>query len=206
MAWHRTLVARRWDYSDRRRPGRPPTRPAIKKLVLRLARENSQWGHRRIRGELARLGHPIAASTVWEILHVGGIDPAPRHSGPTWREFLSAQASRLIACDVLSIDTTGLQRPYSLVFLEHRTRRLHITGVTAHPTAPGLLSKRATSPPTSARVWTRCVSAPETANSKYTDDIEIIKTPARAPRANVHCERAIGSLHREVLDHSPHHR
>lgn len=76
MAWNRKLVARRWDYSDRRRPGRPPTRPAIKKLVLCLARENSQWGHRRIQGELARLGHPIAASIVWEILHTAGIDPA----------------------------------------------------------------------------------------------------------------------------------
>ncbi|MFD8870652.1 integrase, partial [Streptomyces sp. NPDC059590] len=83
LAWHRKLVARRWDYSRRRRgPGRPPTQGAIKKLVLRLARENSRWGHRRIQGELARLGHPIAASTVWQILHTAGFDPAPRRTGP----------------------------------------------------------------------------------------------------------------------------
>ncbi|GAA2345780.1 hypothetical protein SVIO_110120 [Streptomyces violaceusniger] len=66
LTWHRKLVARRWDNSRRRRaPGRPPTQAAVKNLVLRLARENSRWGHRRIQGELARLGHPIAASTVW---------------------------------------------------------------------------------------------------------------------------------------------
>ncbi|MDW6064015.1 transposase [Streptomyces sp. FXJ1.4098] len=110
LAWHRRLVARRWDYSRRRRsPGRPPTQAAIKNLVLRLARENSRWGHRRIQGELARLGHPIAASTVWQILHTAGIDPAPRRTGPTWREFLSAQATSLIACDFLHIDTISPQ-------------------------------------------------------------------------------------------------
>ncbi|WP_331459234.1 helix-turn-helix domain-containing protein [Saccharothrix sp. NRRL B-16348] len=79
-------------HSTRRRTGRPPTRAAIKTLVLRLARENPRWGHRRIQGELARLGHRIAASTVWQILHHAGIDPVPRRAGPTWREFLTAQA------------------------------------------------------------------------------------------------------------------
>lgn len=83
LAWHRKLVARRWDYSRRRRgPGRPPTQTAIKNLVPRLARESSRWGHRRIQGELVRLGHPIAASTVWQILHTAGIDPAPTPHRP----------------------------------------------------------------------------------------------------------------------------
>jgi putative transposase len=82
---HRRLVARKWTYTDRRRPGRPPTFAAVKKLILKRARDNPGWGHRRIQGELARLGHQIAASTVWEILHAAGIDPAPRRSGPTWR-------------------------------------------------------------------------------------------------------------------------
>ena len=68
------------------------------------------WGHRRIRGELARLGHAIAASTVWEILHAAGIDPAPRRSGPTWRQFLTAQAQAIIACDFLVVETVVLQR------------------------------------------------------------------------------------------------
>jgi putative transposase len=93
LAWHRHLIARKWDYSMRRRkPGRPPTATAVKALVLRLARENPRWGCRRIQGELVRLGHGIGATTVWEILTAAGLDPAPRRSGPTWREFLTEQA------------------------------------------------------------------------------------------------------------------
>jgi putative transposase len=68
LAWHRRLVSRKWDYTVRRRPGRPPTATAIKKLVIRMATENPTWGHRRVQGELVRLGHRIAASTVWQIL------------------------------------------------------------------------------------------------------------------------------------------
>jgi transposase len=97
LRWHRDLVARKWDYTSRRRPGRPSTGTAVKALVVRMARENPAWGHRRIQGELARLGYAIAASTVWEILHAAGIDPAPRRAGPTWREFLAAQAHAIIA-------------------------------------------------------------------------------------------------------------
>jgi putative transposase len=83
LAWHRRLVTRKWDYTSRRRPGRPSTTAAIRKLVIRMATENPTWGHRRVQGELVRLGHPIAASTVWQILHAAGIDPAPRRTGPT---------------------------------------------------------------------------------------------------------------------------
>jgi transposase len=100
MSWHRRLVARTWDYTPRRTtPGRPPTRAVIRQLVLRLATENSRWGHRRIQGELVRHGYPLAASTVWNILHAAGIDPAPRRIGPSWREFLTTQADTIIACD-----------------------------------------------------------------------------------------------------------
>ncbi|MEU4445458.1 helix-turn-helix domain-containing protein [Actinosynnema sp. NPDC050801] len=134
LAWHRRFVARKWDHTARRRTGRPPTRAVIKSFVLRLARENPRWGHRRIQGELARLGHRIAHSTVWQILHDAGIDPVPRRCGPSWREFLTAQAQGMIAADFLYLDTVLGTRLYALVFLEHGTRRLHITGVTAHPT------------------------------------------------------------------------
>ncbi|MFI7455371.1 helix-turn-helix domain-containing protein [Nonomuraea sp. NPDC049714] len=86
LRWHRNLVARKWTFTDRRRPGRPCTHQPVKALIIRMARGNPTWGHRRIQGELARLGYNIAASTVWEILHAAGIDPAPRRAGPTWRQ------------------------------------------------------------------------------------------------------------------------
>ena len=92
LAWHRRLVTRKWEYTSRRRPGRPSTAAAIRKLVIRIAAEKPRVGHRRVQGELVRLGHPIAASTVWQILHDAGIGPAPRRSGPTWKQFLTAQA------------------------------------------------------------------------------------------------------------------
>jgi putative transposase len=82
----------------------------------------------------ARLGHRIAPSTVWQILHDAGIDPVPRRCGPSWREFLTTQARGIIAADFLHLDTVFGTRLYALAFLEHGTRRLHITGVTAHPT------------------------------------------------------------------------
>jgi putative transposase len=82
LRWHRRLVARKWDDTNRRRPGRPPTAASIRTLITRMATENPVWGHRRIQGELARLGYRIAPSTVWSILTAAGIDPAPRPSGP----------------------------------------------------------------------------------------------------------------------------
>ncbi len=102
--------------------------------MVRLARENPQWGHRRIQGELAKLGVTVAPSTVWEILRAAGIDPAPSRSGPTWRQFLHAQAAGILAVDFLHVDTVLVKRMYVLVFIEHRTRRMHLGGVTAHPT------------------------------------------------------------------------
>ena len=83
LAWHRRLVSRKWDYTARRRPGRPPTAAAINNMVIRMAVENPTWGHRRVQGELIRLGHRIAAFPVWQILHDAGLDPTPRRSGPS---------------------------------------------------------------------------------------------------------------------------
>lgn len=105
LRWHRHLIARKWTYTDRRRPGRPSTGTSMKTLIVRMARENPTWGHRRIQGELARLGYAIAGSTVWEILHAAGIDPAPRRAGPTRRQFLTAQANAILACDFLVAET-----------------------------------------------------------------------------------------------------
>ena len=102
--------------------------------MLQLARENPTWGCRRIHGELVGLGHSIAASTIWKILHSAGIDPAPRRSGPTWTQFLTAQAQAILAVDFAHIDTVFLRRLYTLIFIEHGTRRVHVAGITARPT------------------------------------------------------------------------
>jgi putative transposase len=210
-SWHRALIARKWDYAARRaKPGRPATPAAIRQLVVRLATENSRWGLRRIHGELTRLGHTVAASTVWNILYAAGIDPAPRRTGPTWREFLAAQANSIIACDFVHIDTIGLQRLYAPVFLEHRTRRLHIAGVTAHPTGDWVTQQARNLAYNLGNRMESLRFLIRDRDAKYTrafdtvfeaDDIEILKTPPHAPKGNAHCERVIGTLRREVLDH-----
>ena len=115
LAWHRRLAAKKHDTSKRRKPGRPPTVPGVARLIVRLAKENPLWGHRRIHGELMKLGVTVAPSTVWEIVRAAGIDPAPRRSGSTWRQFLHAQAAGIVAVDFLHVDTVLLRRLYVLV-------------------------------------------------------------------------------------------
>jgi putative transposase len=123
--WHRSLLARRWTYPHRP-PGRPATDAGVRALILRLACENPGWGYRRVQGELAGLGIRIAASTVWSILQRSGIEPAPRRSSETWREFLRAQASGIVACDFFTIDAVLFRRLYALVFIELSTRQVYL--------------------------------------------------------------------------------
>jgi putative transposase len=135
MRWHRDIVRRRWAArSMRGKTGRPATRQNIKALVLRLARENPEWGYRRIHGELAGLGLKVAASTTWEILKNAGIDPAPRRTAPTWSQFLRSQADAILACDFFTVDLLYGTHAYVLAVIEHASRRIRILGVTLHPT------------------------------------------------------------------------
>jgi hypothetical protein len=211
LAWHRSFITAKWDYSARRRrTGHPPTQTALRKLVLRLANENPRWGHRRIHGELARLGHRIGASPVWEILHTAGVDPAPRRRGPTWRQFLTSQAHAIIAVDFFHIDTALGNRLYALVFLEHATRRLHVAGVTSHPTRDWTAQQARN---LATNLGTRVGSIRfllRDRDGKYSpafdavfqsEEISVLQTAPQAPRMNAHCERVIRTLRHELCDH-----
>jgi transposase len=136
LRWHRDIVRRRWAArSMRGKTGRPAIRPNIRALVLRLARENPEWGYRRIHGELAGLAVKVAASTVWEILKANGINPARRRTGPSWSQFLRSQADAILACDFFTVDLLDGTRACVLAAIEHASRRIRILGVTAYPTA-----------------------------------------------------------------------
>jgi putative transposase len=159
---------------------------------------------------LVGLGHTVAASTVWKIMKHAGLDPAPRRSGPTWRHFLSAQAHAILAIDFAHVDTVLLRRLYVLLVIEHDHPRVHIAGITAHPTGDWVtqqarnllmeLDGRADR----FRVLTRDRDSTFTKSFDAVStgaDIRIIRTPIRAPRANPIAERFVGTLPRECPDH-----
>ena len=177
--------------------------------MIRIVTENPAWGHRRVQGELVRLGHPIAASTVWQILHAARIDPAPRRAGPTWKQFLTAQARGVIAADFVHVDTVLLRRVYALVVIEHGTRRAHLAGVTANPdgswttqAARNLLmdlGQRAAS--LKFLIRDRAGQFTSSFDAVFTaEGVRIVASPPQAPKANAICERLIGTLRRELLD------
>ncbi len=206
--WHRSLLARCWTYPHRR-PGRPATDAGVRALILRLARENSGWGYRRIQGELAGLGVRIAASTVWSILQQAGIDPAPRQSSETWREFLRAQAGGIVACDFFTVDTVLFRRLYVLVFIEIATRQVYLAGITANPTGEWATQQARNVIETFVESTKPIRFLIHDRDSKFTaafdevfrsEGVRTIRTPVRAPRANAFIERWIGTVRRECLD------
>jgi putative transposase len=133
LRWHQALVRRKWR-QPLGRVGRPPLSAEIRELVLRLARENPRWGHRRICRELAKLGLRVSPTNIRRLLAQARLEPAPRRSGPSWREFLRAQATSIIACDFFTVETILLRRFYVLFFIAHASRRVWLAGRTRNPT------------------------------------------------------------------------
>jgi len=208
LRWHRELVARRWTYSHRR-PGRPATPTDVRELVVRLARENPGWGYRRIQGELVGLGIKLAASTVWAILKNAGIAPAPKRLEPSWTEFLRQQATSMLECDFLTVDTVFLKRFYVLFFIELATRRVRLAGITANPDGRWVAQQARNLLMQLDDENARPRFLIRDRDSKFTreldevfrsEGIRVIKAPVRAPKARAHAERWVGSIRRECLD------
>ncbi len=208
LRWHADLVRRHWTY-PRRSAGRPRTGASVRALVVEVARDNPSWGYRRIHGELAGLGYKLAPSTVWQILKDAGIDPAPRRSGQSWRAFLDAQAKTILAVDFFHVDTVFLRRLYVLFFIEHGTRRVHVAGITVHPTGEWatqqarnlLMDLEDHADGMKFLIRDRDAKFTGAFDALLTAaGIRIIKTPVQAPRANSIAERWIASARRECLD------
>ncbi len=207
LRWHRKRITRHWTQPPARRQGRPPKAAELRQLVIRLAKENPTWGHRRIHGELVGLGHKIASSTVWQILKNNGIDPAPKRSDMTWTEFLHSQAA--VACDFFTVDTAFLRRYYVLFFIKVNTREVFFAGTTANPTGAWTTQAARNLFLTHANQLDSARALVRDRGSQFIDSFDeifrtegfkILKTPIRTPVANTFAERWIGSIRRELLD------
>jgi len=133
LRWQHQIVTRRWTYPQHL-PGRPPIGEDLVTLIVAMASDNRTWGYQRIRGELVGLGHRVAASTIAQVLKTHGLDPAPRRTSATWRQFLRQQAASIVACDFFSCDTVSLRRLYVLFFIHHGCRQVFLAGITTNPT------------------------------------------------------------------------
>jgi transposase InsO family protein len=210
IRWHNELVKRKWTYKQTNKGGRPRINKQIEKLIVRLAEENSRWGYGKIAGELTKLGINLSESTVRNVLNRHGIVSAPARVGSIgWRHLMDHYKSQILASDFLTVETIFLKTVYIFFFIELKTRRVYLAGVTSHPDEFWVGQQ--------ARQFTWELREHENIlrhlihdrDSKYTkafDDvfrsegINIIRTPVKAPNANAYAERFVRSLREECLD------
>jgi putative transposase len=208
LRWHRELVARRWTFPHTGR-GRRGLDDRVVELVVRLATENPRWGYVRIVGECRSLGVRVSASSVRRILRRHRLDPAPRRGGPTWTQFLCAQAGGLLATDFFTVDTVGLTRLYVLFIIDVEQRIVHLAGITAHPTGAWITQQaRNLLMDLDHRVH-RFRFLVRDRDTKFTSafdavftavGVQVVKIPPRAPKANAYAERWVRTVRHECLD------
>jgi putative transposase len=207
LRWHRRLVAAKW--RQPRPPGRPPVPDELVALILRLARENSRWGVVRIQGELRRLGHRVAASTIRKILRAHRIPPPSGHGG-SWGVFLRAHAATLLAADFFHVDCAfTLSRLYVAFVIELRTRRVHVLGITRYPTgqwATQLARNLASELEEAGARFTYLIRDRDTKFTAAFDavfasiGIRTLPIAPQAPRMNAYAERFVRTVRAECTD------
>jgi len=190
LHWYRTLIAKKYDSSGKRGPGRPPMKESIQDLVVRMAKENVSWGYGRIQGALKNVSHVASRSTIARILKEHGIEPAPRRrKGMSWATFLKSHWEVLAATDLFTVEVMtlgGLVRYHVLFVMELSTRVVEIAGIVPEPDGP----------------WMEQVARNLTGFAKILEavGVEVIKLPARSPNLNPHAERFVKSIKSECLD------
>ena len=209
LRWHRELVRRHWRFPRPEKIAPNALDAEVVALVLRLARENPRWGYLRIVGELKKLGVNLSATAVRNVLRRHRLKPAPRRSGPTWGEFLRAQAAGTLSCDFFHVDTITLRRLYVLFFIDHERRKVFLAGVTEHPIGAWVTQQARNLVmrlKDEGRVVKFLIRDRDTKFVGPFDEVlrsigaRVIKTPVRAPRANAFAERFVGTARRECLD------
>jgi putative transposase len=204
LRWHRTLVRRKWTYGRERTRGRPPIDLQTVDLIVRMARENARWGCVRICGELRKLGIRVGATTIRTLLRRHGLGPAPRRTGPSWAQFLRAQATGIVACDFFTVETIRLQTLYVLFSVQLSTRRVVATGVTAHPDSAWVTqqARNAAMDLDDRGVSTRFLLRDH--DAKFTgsfDEVfgsearQVLRTPIRAPKECLDWTLVLGRRH-----------
>jgi len=207
LAWHRRLIAKKYDGSEQRGPGRPRTREEIQDLVVRMATENRNWGYRRIQGAPANLGHDIARGTIANILKEHGLEPAPeRERKTTWKEFLSQHREVIVAADFFTIEAwtrKGLTRFLVLFLIDLSSRRVEIAGVTREANGLGmsLVARNLSDAAEGSLIGKRYLIhdrdplfTAEFLNTIQASGIESVKVPARSPNLNAHAERFVRTI------------